>query len=163
MKPAISLTLAACMVAAAICRTDGAPLKEDDPVKKDLALLQGAWEIVGKEFMGKKAAKGEIDKLKGEMVIKDGKITQWQDDAGVKAVVSEATFKIDPKAKPKALDLTYTKAPINEGKTIQAIYEVKDDTLKVCYAFMPDDKRPTEFAGKGDGKTLFLTYKRVKK
>jgi uncharacterized protein (TIGR03067 family) len=163
MRPVLSLILAACMVAAAIDRTDGAPLREDDPAKKDLALLQGAWEIVGKEFMGKKATKEEIDKLKGEMVIKDGKVTQWQDDAGLRSVVSEATLKIDPKAEPKALDLTYTKGELVEGKTIPAIYEVKDDTLKVCYALTPDDKRPTDFAGKGDGKAFFLTYKRVKK
>jgi uncharacterized protein (TIGR03067 family) len=162
MKPGIALILAVCVLVAETGRTDGAPLKEDDAVKKDLALLQGTWEIVGKEFMGTKANKEEIDKLKGEMVIKDGKLTQWQDDAGEKSVVSEATLKIDPKAKPKELDLTYTKGEDLNRKTGLAIYEVNDDTLKVCYAML-DEKRPAEFAGKADGKAVLLTYKRVKK
>jgi hypothetical protein len=37
------------------------------------------------------------------------------------------------------------------------------DTLKVCYAFEKNGKRTTEFAGKGDGRALVMTYKRVKK
>ena len=162
MRPGIALILAACVLVAGTGRADDAGKKEEDAAKKDLALLQGTWEIVGKEFMGKKATKEEIDKLKGEMVIKDGKLTQWHDDAGERSVVSEATLKIDPKARPKALDLTYTKGDDFKGKTTLAIYEMNDDTLKVCYALL-DEKRPVEFAGKFDGKALLLTYMRVKK
>jgi len=132
-----------------------------DVVKKDLATLKGSWEIVGKEYMGQKATKEEVEKLKGEMVIKDNSVTQWADEAGEKIIVSQSTWKLDPKAKPKALDLTYTSGEL-KGTTVLAIYEVKGDTLRVCYA-MQDEKRPTEFAGKADAKAFLLIYKRMKK
>jgi uncharacterized protein (TIGR03067 family) len=132
-----------------------------DAAQKDLAALKGSWEIIGKEYMGKKATREEVAKLKGDMVIKDNTVTQWADDAGQTMVVSVAAWKLDPKANPKALDLTYTEGEL-KGETVPAIYELKGDTLKVCYAMM-NEKRPTEFAGKADGKAFLLIYKRVKK
>jgi uncharacterized protein (TIGR03067 family) len=161
MKPRIALTLAACVLAAAAAGVGGAPLKEDDPVKKDLALLQGTWVIVGKEYMGKTATKEEVAKLTGETVINDGTRTEWSEDLGKKEIINEAKLKLDPNAKPKALDIIITSG-LGKGETIQAIYEVTGDTLKICFA-MDDGKRPTEFAGKADGKAAFLTYKRLKK
>jgi uncharacterized protein (TIGR03067 family) len=129
--------------------------------KTDLAALQGSWQIVGKEFKGKKATKQEVEGLKGEMVIKDTVVTQWANEGGKKFIISKATFKLDPKAKPKGLELTYTSGDL-KGKTLRAIYELKGDTLRVCFS-MRDEQRPSEFAGKADGKAFLLTYKRVKK
>jgi uncharacterized protein (TIGR03067 family) len=129
--------------------------------KSDRDLLQGSWSIVGKEFMGKKAAREELEKLKGDMVVQGTSVTQWAVEAGKRFVVSKATWKIDPKARPKRLDLTYTAGDLKGEKSL-AIYELKGDTLRVCYS-MKDEPRPTEFAGKPDGKALLLTYKRVKK
>jgi uncharacterized protein (TIGR03067 family) len=154
MRLGSALIIAACGLVA------GAGLPRDKP-KKDLDLLQGTWVIVGKEFMGKKATKEEVKKLSGEMVIKGALVTQWVDDAGDKYIVNKSTWKLDPKAKPKRLDLTYTRGEL-KGEKVLAIYELDGDTLRVCYA-MVNEKRPTEFAGKFDGKAFFLTYKRVKK
>jgi uncharacterized protein (TIGR03067 family) len=154
MRPSLAL-LIFCAPVAAIRGGD------DTEPKTELAALQGKWVIVGKEFMGKKATKEEIKKLGGEMVIKERTVTQWADEFGEKEIVSKAKFVLDPKAKPRALDLTYTDGVL-KGERAPAIYELKGDTLRVCYA-MKDEKRPTEFAGKGDGKALLMIYKRVKK
>ena len=160
MRLGITLILTGVLVAGPV-GSEGAPI--DDPVKKELQLLQGTWAIAGKEFMGQEATKEEVAKLRAEIVIKDGKWVLWSDDNETtkKEIVWEATIKLDLKAKPKALDLTYTTGEL-KGKTDKAIYEITGDTLKVCYAFDEGDERPTEFAGKGNGKALFLTYKRVK-
>src|SRR5262245_299314 len=154
MRTSVSLLIVACPLVMGVRGAD-----EPEP-KTELASLAGKWVIVGKEFMGKKATKEELKKLKGEMVIKGRTMTQWGEEGGKKEVVSEATFTLNPKAKPKALDLTYTGGAL-KGERVEAIYELKGDTLRVCYA-MKDEKRPAELAGKRDGKAFLLIYKREK-
>jgi uncharacterized protein (TIGR03067 family) len=70
----------------------------------------------------------------------------------------KGTFKLDPSAKPKAIDITGTEGP-NKGKTIPAIYELTDDTLTVCYNLGGKD-RPTEFKTKAGTQLFLVTYKR---
>jgi uncharacterized protein (TIGR03067 family) len=146
--------LVACVLAAGA----GRPREKG---KTDLAALQGSWVIVEKEFMGKKAAKEEVARLKGEMIIEKNVVSQWAEDLGEKRLVSRSTLKLDPKARPRHMDMTYTGGDL-KGKTVLGIYELNGDTLKACYS-MEDEKRPTEFAGKQDGKAFLLIYKRVKK
>jgi uncharacterized protein (TIGR03067 family) len=67
--------------------------------------------------------------------------------------MDRGTCKLDPSAKPKALDITGTEGP-NEGKTILAIYERDGDTLRVCYDLSGKD-RPKEFKT-SEGTPLFL-------
>jgi uncharacterized protein (TIGR03067 family) len=58
------------------------------------------------------------------------------------------------------MDIEGTKGP-NKGKTILAIYELKDDTLRICYD-LSGKKHPKEFKTK-EGTQLFLVeYKREK-
>jgi uncharacterized protein (TIGR03067 family) len=164
MKWCVAPVLGACVLAAGTGRADDAAKKDDDDAaKKDLALLEGTWVIAGKEFMGKKATKEEVEKLRGKLVIKDGKWALWSDDndKGKEEIVYEATFKFDAAAKPKELDLAYTSG-VDKGTTKKAIYEIDGDTLRVCYPFMGAG-RPTEFAGPPEGKALLMTYKRVRK
>jgi uncharacterized protein (TIGR03067 family) len=138
--------------------------EEKKAERNELAALEGTWVIIGKEFMGKKATDEEVKELAGKTVIKGGKITEWNGEKGKEEIISESTFKLDPKAKPKAMDLKIISGPI-KGETQLAIYdyELDGDTLKICYSFGKGEKRPTEFAGKFDGAALFLTYKRIKK
>lgn len=60
--------------------------------------------------------------------------------------IVESSSKIDPTKTPKTLDQTFTKGGGGEGKTSLWIYELKDDTLKIC-ATAPGEPRPTEFKG----------------
>jgi uncharacterized protein (TIGR03067 family) len=135
-------------------------LAQEKAEKKELAALQGAWAIVGKEFMSIKASEKEVKKLTGKTVIKGNKITEWAGEPGKEKIMSESTFKLNRAAKPKTMDLKYTRGVL-KGDAQLAVYELEGDTLKVCYSFGKGEKRPTEFAGKLDGKALFLTYKRL--
>ncbi len=48
-----------------------------------------------------------------------------------------------------------------QGQTIEEIYELNGDKLKICLA-LPGNQRPTEFkAPEGSGRWLF-TYKRAR-
>jgi uncharacterized protein (TIGR03067 family) len=70
------------------------------------------------------------------------------------------TCKLDPSAKPKALDITGTEGP-NKGKTILAIYERDGDTLRVCYD-LGGKNRPTEFKTTAGSRLFLVEYKRQK-
>jgi uncharacterized protein (TIGR03067 family) len=72
----------------------------------------------------------------------------------------EGTVKYIPGTSPKAMEVTGTDGP-NKGKTFPAIYELKGETLTVCYD-LSGKARPTEFKSK-PGTLLFLaTYKKAK-
>jgi uncharacterized protein (TIGR03067 family) len=153
------LLIAASLFIAALANADDKDTN-DDAIKKELAALEGTWELVGKEFLGKRSTKEQIEELNDDrVVLKGDRLTVRNEER--KTVLSEAVIRINLKTKPKSVEVTYT-AGLSKGETTPAIYEIEGDTLKVCYA-MEKEKRPDEFAGKENGKSLLLTYKRVKK
>ena len=60
---------------------------------------------------------------------------------GLKQIVSEAKITLDPTTKPKSVDIAHTKGDL-KGETVLGIYELKDDSLKVCFA-LGDENRQT--------------------
>ena len=76
-------------------------------------------------------------------------------------VVSELTFKLDPAKEPKAIDFTTAAGP-DKGKRIKGIYQLEDDTLKVCFNPKKDGERPTAFATKAESSVRLNTFKREK-
>jgi uncharacterized protein (TIGR03067 family) len=58
------------------------------------------------------------------------------------------------------MDITGTEGP-NKGKTILAIYEITDDTLRICYD-LSGKARPTEFKTTKGTKLFLVTYNREK-
>jgi uncharacterized protein (TIGR03067 family) len=138
-KPFLTLALAlACSSAAR-----GAD-REDDT-------LEGTWLPSKAELAGKTFPDEVRKSIK--LVIKGDDYT-----VTVGTLPDRGTCKLDPSAKPKALDITGTEGP-NKGKTILAIYERDGDTLRVCYD-LSGKARPKEFGTK-EGTQLFLvTYKR---
>ena len=70
------------------------------------------------------------------------------------------TYTIDADSKPKSMTITGTEGP-NHGKTFPAIYELKGDTLRICYD-LSGAKRPTEFKSVAGTKLYLVTYSRKK-
>ena len=66
------------------------------------------------------------------------------------------TYTIDPAT--HSMTVTGTEGP-NQGKTFPAIYEIKDDTLRICYD-LSGMKRPTEFKSLAGTKLYLVTYHR---
>jgi uncharacterized protein (TIGR03067 family) len=142
LKPFVVLTVVLSLAPAAA----GGDARDGDAV-------QGTWLPSAAE-LGGKPFPDEVRKTI-KLVIKDGRYT-----VTVGKQADRGTVKLNPAAKPKALDITGTDGP-NKGKTILAIYELDGDTLRICYD-LGGKNRPREFKTR-EGTQLFLvTYKREK-
>ena len=121
---------------------------------KDSAAIQGTW-LASTAELGGKPFPDEVRKSI-KLTLKDDKYT-----VTVGKNPDHGTVKLDPSAKPKAMDITGTEGP-NKGKKIPAIYELNGDTLKICYD-LSGKSRPMAFKTT-EGTQLFLvTYKREKR
>ncbi len=121
--------------------------------KEDSKKMDGTWIPVEAELGGQKFPDEVLKTLR--LTVSDGKYT-------VKAgeQVDKGTVKLDPAAEPRAMDITGTEGP-NKGKMFPAIYELKGDTLRICYD-LSGKKRPTEFKTVKDTQQFLVSYKRDK-
>jgi uncharacterized protein (TIGR03067 family) len=149
MNRRIMLALATILV----CLAPVARSADDEKEKKAMAELQGTWVPSSAELDGEKLSDQDIKSIK--LVVTDEKYKVTVGDS-----VDEGTVTLDISSDPRGMEIKGTKGP-NEGKTIPAIYEVKDDTLKVCYNLVGKD-RPTDFKTKAGSKFYLVTYKKEK-
>jgi uncharacterized protein (TIGR03067 family) len=125
--------------------------KDSAKAPDDKKKLQGTWEMVEAERGGQKVGE-ELGKVK----------LSFQGDALVLTMGGEdkqATFKLDPTQKPKAIDVMPQDGS-EKGKTLRAIYSLDGDTLKLCLDDRGDQERPTEFTTKGGTSLMLLVLKR---
>jgi uncharacterized protein (TIGR03067 family) len=115
--------------------------------------LEGTWLPSSAEFGGQPFPEEVRKTIRLEIKDDDYTVT-----VGTK--VDRGTCKLDPQAKPKALDITGIEGP-NKGKTILAIYERDGDTLRVCYD-LGGKGRPTEFKSTAGSRLFLVEYKRQK-
>jgi uncharacterized protein (TIGR03067 family) len=66
------------------------------------------------------------------------------------------TFKIDPTAKVKTMDISL------DGQDMKAIYELDGDTLKMCIPDKPNSPRPEAFVANAKERVAVVTFKREK-
>lgn len=120
---------------------------------KDLDLLQGTWNIDSMEWGGKGLPK---ELMTGYKFVFDGNKLSWEGAIGIQSrsgkvsalddTVHPCAFKIDPGQDPRQIDITIQ---LKRGdRDLLGIYEMKGDTLKVCYGVGNTGRRPTEFATK---------------
>src|SRR5262245_62611975 len=128
---------------------------QDDAAKKDLKQMEGTWTIVAAEIDGKKLTE-EDKKAEVKLTVKDANFTIH---FGEKQVAT-GTIKLNAGKTPRQIDAIAADGEF-KGKAMPGIYEVKGDTMRVCFA-QPGKDRPTEFRSKeGSGHMLF-SYKRIK-
>jgi uncharacterized protein (TIGR03067 family) len=140
------------MTAGALCLLTTA-LALAEPTK-DQDLLQGNWKVASLESSGKKA---EAKAFAGWNLVVEGDKMTARDGT---EVMDESTFRLDPAAKPRAIDLKVVTGP-DKGKAVRGIYRLEGDELSICVA-EPEKDRPTVFrTAEGSGHTL-LVFKRAK-
>ena len=149
-------SLVTLLMALGLAASGGTGTRADDKsdVDKELKKFHGVWTFESVEAGGKKAP---ADTLKGLTITFAGdKYTVKKGDE----VIQVGTQKLDPSRSPKAIDVKVTEG-LQKGAVMLGIYEIRGDTLKVC--FDPEGKkRPTEFKGASGAQTL-VVHKRVKK
>lgn len=120
--------------------------------KADLKALAGKWEVTEADIEGKKDSQ----------TFKDVVLVIENDTYSVKVggMEDKGTLKIDGSKKPKAMDITGSEGP-NRGKTFLCLYELKDDTLTVCYS-LDFTKRPAEMKTGEKSSRMIIVYKKKK-
>ena len=137
----------------------GVDTQKDDAVKTETNKLQGNWRIVEAERDVVKAPNDETKKI--TLVIKGDKLTAKKTENAGKPEEKnyEMSFTLDPSKNPKWIDVTYTGGERN-GESSLGIYELKDDTLKICMS--RGTSRPMEFETKAESQRHMMVLKREK-
>lgn len=125
-----------------------APKKSDEPPP---AKLEGEWVVESIEGPKDDTPPGTIT-----MRIADGMISIKE---GKREKPEDAGYTIDATKKPATIDIRPDGGP--KVQVVQGIYEVKGDTLKICFGRDGVD-RPTEFKGDASKGIMLITLKRVK-
>ncbi len=133
-------------------KTNEAPLSE--AAKAEYKRFEGTWFIESMVIGGKDFPPEGYKGVK--LILKDNTFVQIDPSATYKG-----TFKFDLEAKPKTIEMSFTEGP-ETGKTIQGIYELNEDTYKLCVG-LGSNNRPSEFASKPGSAQALEVLKREKK
>jgi uncharacterized protein (TIGR03067 family) len=118
----------------------------EDPIKKEWKELEGTWTVVATDWLEVR----DKDRGKGTVwVVHDEVVTLRLADK----IEMPVPAAIDPVKTPKAIDLfaaepAVSKAPGTQPTPVRGIYELKDDTLRICWNALDTTKRPTAFPDK---------------
>lgn len=131
---------------------------ERDPVaaaKIDRKRFEGVWKAVALEIDGNKADDSDARRI-GVVFGIDG---SWSVNLENKDH-EQGTSQIDPIQSPKTIDFTPTTGD-DKGKQTLGIYEISEDSLKVCVTKngLP---RPTDFSAPFGGQRIMIYFERAK-
>jgi uncharacterized protein (TIGR03067 family) len=119
----------------------------------DAKTLQGHWQLIKAELAGQPVAE-EILKIISL------RLDQGKYEVFVGKAPDRGTYTIDSTTQPKSITVTGTEGP-NQGKTFPAIYEIKGETLRICYD-LSGAKRPAESKSLAGTKLFLVTYQQKK-
>ena len=126
----------------------------DDKPDADIKAVQGEWTIEKVQEGGKwKVDDGA--KPGTPVTISDKKIVVRDENNSW-----EVLYKLDPAAKPKAIEITRTVGEFS-GKASKGLYKLDGDTLTVVYG-LPGADAPTEFTTKEGSRQIMVVLKRAK-
>jgi uncharacterized protein (TIGR03067 family) len=126
-------------------------LGKDSASADTLKKFAGKWAPVEVVANG---ASVEREKLDAVLLTIDG--NKYTSKVGDK--LDEGVISVDDSTSPAVMDVVRHKAD-GEKVNIPAIYELKGDTLIVCYG-LGSASRPKEFKSEADSGVLLVTYKR---
>lgn len=123
----------------------------------DNQAIQGKWRCVHFEEEGTNAPPGKLDDV--FYVFEGDKLKVVFQDM----TVAEGSYKLDPKAVPKSIDLP--EQPGQKDGVGLGIYQLDGDDLTICArAFVrKDSERPRQFASAAKSNTILMKFKRDKR
>jgi uncharacterized protein (TIGR03067 family) len=145
------LTAPLCCTTLVTALVTGAAPQAEEAQKK----LQGAWTAAKAERDGKAA-----DDVLGHQLSFAGNTFQIRSKDG--KVLYAGTVRLDPAAKPAAIDFEHTEGAL-KGKAWKGIYALDGESLRVCdNAPDPDKGRPEAFEAKAGSGYVLITFRRAK-
>jgi uncharacterized protein (TIGR03067 family) len=145
--------LAVCLLPIAVGLLFAAPVPKDE--RKDKDKIQSTWKMVSMESEGKIES---TDDAKDKRLVITAEM-MCVTERGEKTK-EEIKYTLDDSKKPKTIDLEMVQ-PDGPKMKLLGIYELDDDTLKICIN-PSGDKRPTEFATSPGSSVRMLVLKRDK-
>jgi RNA polymerase sigma factor (sigma-70 family) len=124
---------------------------EQGPITSDTARIQGGWRVVAMTWDGVDLPKEEIAATR---LTVQGETITMRGFAGA----LEMTFRLDPTANPRAIDLRIKNDPNPDRR---GIYALSGDTMTVCWQEDPGLRRPADFVSKPNSGVALFTAKRA--
>jgi len=147
----LGCVLALTLLVSADARPEDRPLKKNEAARKDLQELQGTWQLESIED----SKKSKLD-IKKRTLFVGGELFLVQEG---EKLIQAGIIRLVTSKSPRVMDVVVRKGE-HEDNTMLGIYELKGDTLKVC--FDPEgESRPKKFAARADSSIFVATYKRV--
>ena len=119
----------------------------------DAKAVQGSWKPLTAELAGEPMPEAVLKSI--SLKLDNGKYEVF-----VGGIPDRGNYTMETGSNPKRMTITGADGP-NRGKTYPAIYEVKGDTLRICYD-LSGAKHPTEFKSVAGTKLYLVTYNRTK-
>jgi uncharacterized protein (TIGR03067 family) len=119
-----------------------------EPGENPVDAMQGTWTIESFILEGNTLS---ADQLKKWRRIVEGEHITWKNGD---QVMIETDMTLDAEKSPMTLDSRIVSGD-SKGQVMLAIYELRDDTLRVCFGH-PGKPRPTEFSSRpASGQSMF--------
>ena len=119
----------------------------------DATAIEGSWKPVQAELGGQAMPEAIVKTI--SLRLDHGRYY-----VTVAGSPDNGTYTLDAATQPSGMTVTGTDGP-NKGKTFPCIYELKGDTLRVCYD-LSGAKRPAEFKTNLGTQLYLVTYKRAR-
>ena len=116
--------------------------------------LEGAWVPVAASVSGQEL---QVAELRVKYLVLDGHDYSIVDRSN--QIVDSGEYLINESASPRTIDIVGRDGP-NAGRSMLAIFELKDDQLTVCYD-LDGDSRPENMQVQEDQLLLSITYERA--
>jgi uncharacterized protein (TIGR03067 family) len=126
------------------------------------AMIQGTWRVVSRDTGGKQttfeAGIGEVT-----VVCSGAEVKIYLEQAADAEPWITGTFKLDAGKKLKEIDLQLA-SPFGRGheRSAHGIYELQEDTLRICLPLQSTAERPKAFTADGESKQVVVVLRRVK-
>ena len=129
-------------------------------IDPDLEKMKGTWLAVAEENSGKKKTLSDVKQMNKLLQIDGDKFElSWLQQK------IKGTLKIIPNEQLPAIDLS-GKLPTGKFADLRGIYELKDDTFRLCYKahLVNGDEvdRPKSFKTENGARQICVTFKRQK-
>jgi uncharacterized protein (TIGR03067 family) len=129
-----------------------------DAAKTELARFEGTWQVIGHETEGKPTDEDHWRTV--QFVFKGDELTFLGDDVLSKKV-AKIRLVVDPSTSPRVIDLKIVEGDF-KGETLEGVYEIKDDVLRICFRNEEVKNRPLDFSTKAGANLVLFVLKRQK-